>query len=69
MTLNFCKPFRQQRQPRFHLTCPAVRLSQQGFADDIQQYGGAVEVREKDLVEVGSLHTLETPEYAQPTSG
>jgi uncharacterized protein YlxW (UPF0749 family) len=40
-----------------------------GFADGVEQYGGSVDVREKDLVEVGSLHTLETPEYSQPTSG
>jgi uncharacterized protein YlxW (UPF0749 family) len=40
-----------------------------GFADGVEQYGGSVDVREKDIVEVGSLHTLETPEYSQPTSG
>jgi uncharacterized protein YlxW (UPF0749 family) len=40
-----------------------------GLADEVGQLGGSVDVREKDLVEVGSLHTLDSPEYSQPTSG
>jgi uncharacterized protein YlxW (UPF0749 family) len=40
-----------------------------GLSDEVAQLGGSVDVHEKDLVEVGSLHTLDSPEYSQPTSG
>lgn len=40
-----------------------------GLSDQVAQFGGTVDVRQRDLVEVGSLHTLETPEYSQPTGG
>lgn len=38
-----------------------------GLADEIQQLGGQVEVREADQVEVGSLHAIVDPQYSQPT--
>jgi uncharacterized protein YlxW (UPF0749 family) len=38
-----------------------------GFADGVARDGATLEVTESDVVEVGSLHTIEPPEYAQPT--
>jgi uncharacterized protein YlxW (UPF0749 family) len=38
-----------------------------GLADDIERDGGTVSVKEADVVEVASLHTIKQPEYAQPT--
>ncbi len=38
-----------------------------GLRDTVQQDGGAVDIREADVVEVASLHTIQQPEYAQPT--
>lgn len=38
-----------------------------GFADGVARDGATLEVTEADVVEVGSLHTIEPPEYAQPT--
>ena len=38
-----------------------------GFASSVQQDGASIEVEESDVVEVGSLHEVEPPEYAQPT--
>lgn len=40
-----------------------------GLADEIERLGGTVSVEEANLVEVGSLHSIETPEYSQPTEG
>lgn len=40
-----------------------------GLADEIERLGGAVTVEEADLVEVGSLHSIDAPEYSQPTEG
>jgi uncharacterized protein YlxW (UPF0749 family) len=40
-----------------------------GLSDEVAQLGGSTDVKEKDLVEIGSLHTLEAPEYSQPTGG
>jgi hypothetical protein len=40
-----------------------------GLADEIQQLGGAVSVRQADEVLVQSLHPVQRPEYAQPTGG
>lgn len=38
-----------------------------GLADEIERVGGTVLVEEANQVEVGSLHSLQTPEYSQPT--
>jgi hypothetical protein len=40
-----------------------------GLADEVEQLGGTVQVKQRDVVEVGSLHTVKTPEYSQPTAG
>jgi uncharacterized protein YlxW (UPF0749 family) len=40
-----------------------------GLADEVAQLGGSTDVKQKDLVEIGALHTLEEPEYSQPTGG
>jgi uncharacterized protein YlxW (UPF0749 family) len=40
-----------------------------GMSDEIKQLGGEVTVRQADRVEVGSLHTVEQPQYSQPTDG
>jgi uncharacterized protein YlxW (UPF0749 family) len=40
-----------------------------GLSDEVAQLGGSTDVKQKDLVEIGSLHTLEKPEYSQPTGG
>ncbi len=40
-----------------------------GLSDEIAQLGGTVAVQEEDVVEVGSLHTIEAPQYSQPTDG
>ncbi|MBA3266572.1 MAG: DUF881 domain-containing protein [Nocardioidaceae bacterium] len=40
-----------------------------GLADEIERLGGTVSVEEANLVEVGSLHSIDTPEYSQPTEG
>jgi uncharacterized protein YlxW (UPF0749 family) len=40
-----------------------------GLSDEIEQLGGSVEVRQADRVEVGSLHTVDEPQYSQPTGG
>lgn len=40
-----------------------------GLADEIERLGGTVSVDEANRVEVGSLHSIETPEYSQPTEG
>jgi uncharacterized protein YlxW (UPF0749 family) len=40
-----------------------------GLSDEVAQLGGTTDVRQKDVVEVGSLHTLDEPEYSQPTTG
>jgi uncharacterized protein YlxW (UPF0749 family) len=38
-----------------------------GFRDTVEADGGSVDIQEADVVEVGSLHTITQPEYAQPT--
>ncbi len=38
-----------------------------GFADGVERDGGTLEYVESDVIEVGSLHVVEAPEYAQPT--
>jgi uncharacterized protein YlxW (UPF0749 family) len=38
-----------------------------GFADGVEQDGASLQANELEVVEVGSLHTVEPPEYAQPT--
>jgi uncharacterized protein YlxW (UPF0749 family) len=38
-----------------------------GFRDSVEADGGTLDVQEADVVEVGSLHTVTQPEYAQPT--
>jgi uncharacterized protein YlxW (UPF0749 family) len=38
-----------------------------GFRDTVERDGGTVDIQEADVVEVGSLHTITQPEYAQPT--
>jgi uncharacterized protein YlxW (UPF0749 family) len=38
-----------------------------GFRDGVLRDGADLEVTEADVLEVGSLHTIEPPEYAQPT--
>ena len=38
-----------------------------GFRDGVVQDGAGLEVTESDVVEVGSLRSIEPPEYAQPT--
>ena len=38
-----------------------------GFRDSVERDGGTLDVQEADVVEVGSLHTIQQPEYAQPT--
>jgi uncharacterized protein YlxW (UPF0749 family) len=38
-----------------------------GFADGVARDGATLEVTQSDVVEVGSLHEIEPPEYAQPT--
>ncbi len=38
-----------------------------GLADEIERLGGSFSVQEVDLVEVGSLHSIDVPEYSQPT--
>jgi uncharacterized protein YlxW (UPF0749 family) len=40
-----------------------------GMSDEIEQLGGEVTVRQADRVEVGALHTVEEPQYSQPTDG
>ena len=40
-----------------------------GLADEVEQVGGHVEVEQADRVEVGSLHTVDEPQYSQPTGG
>jgi uncharacterized protein YlxW (UPF0749 family) len=40
-----------------------------GLSDEVHQLGGQVEVRQRDVVDVGSLHELVTPEYSHPTVG
>lgn len=40
-----------------------------GLADEVSRLGGTVQVSEEDLVQVRSLHTVERPEYSQPTDG
>jgi uncharacterized protein YlxW (UPF0749 family) len=40
-----------------------------GMSDEIEQLGGQVTVRQADRVEVGALHTVEEPQYSQPTDG
>jgi uncharacterized protein YlxW (UPF0749 family) len=40
-----------------------------GMSDEIKQLGGEVTVRQADRVEVGALHTVEEPQYSQPTDG
>ncbi|MBA2560749.1 MAG: DUF881 domain-containing protein [Propionibacteriales bacterium] len=39
-----------------------------GLADEIEQLGGKVAVTQSDSVNVASLHTIDPPEYSQPTS-
>jgi uncharacterized protein YlxW (UPF0749 family) len=39
-----------------------------GLSDDVERDGGTVTVKEADVVEVGSLHPIEQPQYAQPTN-
>jgi uncharacterized protein YlxW (UPF0749 family) len=38
-----------------------------GFRDSVERDGGTLDVHEADVVEVGSLHPIQQPEYAQPT--
>ncbi len=38
-----------------------------GLADEVSRLGGEVAVKEAAVVEVGSLHPVDPPEYAQPT--
>ncbi len=38
-----------------------------GLADEIERLGGKVSVEKADLVEVQSLHSIDAPEYSQPT--
>lgn len=38
-----------------------------GLRDEVEQVDGTVLVEEGDVVEVGSLHTIKSPEYSQPT--
>ena len=38
-----------------------------GLTDEIERLGGQVGVTESDLVQVGSLHTVDSPQYSQPT--
>ncbi len=38
-----------------------------GLRDAVERDGGVVDIREADVVEVASLHTIQQPEYAQPT--
>ncbi len=38
-----------------------------GLADEVSRLGGEVAVEEAAVVEVGSLHPVDPPEYAQPT--
>jgi uncharacterized protein YlxW (UPF0749 family) len=38
-----------------------------GLRDMVERDGGTVDIQEADVVEVGSLHTITQPEYAQPT--
>ncbi|MBA3310789.1 MAG: DUF881 domain-containing protein [Nocardioidaceae bacterium] len=40
-----------------------------GLTDEVTRLGGTVQVTEADRVDVRSLHTIERPEYAQPTGG
>lgn len=40
-----------------------------GLSDAVERLGGKVEVTEADQVEVGSLHTVTTPQYSRPTDG
>lgn len=39
-----------------------------GLADEISRLGGDVSVKEADLVRIASLHTVDPPEYSQPTA-
>lgn len=38
-----------------------------GLRDTVEQDGGTVVINEADVVEVGSLHRIQQPDYAQPT--
>lgn len=40
-----------------------------GLVDEIERLGGTASVEEANLVEVGSLHSIDAPEYSQPTEG
>ncbi len=40
-----------------------------GLSEEVERLGGEVEVAEADVIEVGSLHTINPPEYSQPTDG
>lgn len=39
-----------------------------GLTDTLQREGASVSVHEVNVVQVGSLHTIKQPQYAQPTS-
>lgn len=40
-----------------------------GLADEVERLGGKASVKQADLVEVESLHSIDAPEYSQPTKG
>lgn len=40
-----------------------------GLTDQVANFGGTVEVEESNNIEVGSLHTVEAPQYSQPSDG